>query len=210
MPNPLFLSLDGVDASGKSTQARLLVEWLGKQGHAVTFCRDPGGTVAGDRIRQVLLDRATGHLSPLTETFLFMASRAQLVGEVIRPSLDRGDLVLCDRFVLSTVVYQGHAGNLDPALCWELGRIATGNTLPQCTFVFDMPVSAALQRNKGPNDRIEDKGVEYLERVRQGFLAEAGRDPEHFIVIDAAQTIEAVQKTLQQEVSRVLARHSRP
>jgi dTMP kinase len=209
MPNPLFVSLDGIDASGKSTQARLLVKWLQGQGHQVTLCRDPGGTVAGDRIRQILLDRATGHLSPLTETFLFMASRAQLVEEVIRPALGRGELVLCDRFVLSTVVYQGHAGNLDPALCWELGRIATGNTLPAYTFVFDMPVSAALQRNQGPTDRIEDKGLEYLERVRQGFLTEARRDPEHIIVIDAAQAIDAVQKTLQQEVSRVLARHSR-
>jgi dTMP kinase len=209
MPDSVFLSFDGIDASGKSTQARLLAKWLQGQGHAVTLCRDPGGTAAGDRIRQVLLDRATGHLSLLTETFLFMASRAQLVEEVIRPALDRGDLVLCDRFVLSTVVYQGHAGNLDPSLCWELGRIATGNTLPQYTFIFDMPVSAALQRNKGPNDRIEDKGLEYLERVRQGFLTEARRDAEHFFVIDAAQTIDVVQKTLQQEVSRVLARHSR-
>jgi dTMP kinase len=209
MPSPLFLSFDGIDASGKSTQVRLLAEWLRKQGYAVTLCRDPGGTAAGDRIRQILLDRSTGQLWPLSETFLFMASRAQLVEEVIRPALDRGDLVLCDRFVLSTVVYQGHAGNLDPALCWELGRIATGNMLPQYTFVFDMPVNAALQRNQGPNDRIEDKGVEYLKRVRQGFLTEAQRDPVHFIVIDAAQAIDAVQKTLQQEVSRVLARHSR-
>src|SRR5215471_9404874 len=146
MSSGLFLSLDGIDGAGKTTQASMLADWLRAQGHTLTLCRDPGGTKAGDRIRQILLDRNTGHLSPLTETFLYMASRSQLVEEVIRLALDQGEIVLCDRFVLSTVVYQGHAGRLDPALCWNLGRTATNNTLPAYTFVFDMPVTDALAR----------------------------------------------------------------
>jgi dTMP kinase len=209
MPDSLFLSVDGIDGAGKSTQCRLLAQWLRAEGRSVTECRDPGGTLAGDRIRQILLDRSTGPMHPLTETFLYMASRAQLVEEIIRPAMRQGHLVLCDRFVLSTVVYQGYAGNLDPGQCWELGRMATNNTLPNYTFIFDMPVPAALQRKAGPADRIEDKGLDYLERVRGGFLTEARRDPERFLLINAQQPIQDVQMALRQEVSRVLARHTR-
>ncbi len=209
MPKGLFLSLDGIDGAGKTTQAKRLADWLRAQQCPVTMCRDPGGTLAGDKIRQVLLDRTTGVISPLTETFLYMASRCQLVEEVVRPALARGDVVLCDRFVLSTVVYQGHAGNLDPALCWELGRIATSNTLPDYTFVFDMPVETALERKQGPADRMEDKGNHFLQRVREGFLSEIKRDPKHLIVIDAHRSPDEVHKTLREEVGHVLARHPR-
>lgn len=205
----LFLSFDGVDGAGKSTQSQRLAAWLRGQGYMVTTCRDPGGTHAGDRIRQLLLDRATGALSPLTETFLYMASRCQLVHEVIRPALDRGEIVLCDRFVLSTVVYQGYAGDLSPDLCWELGRIATNQTLPDLTLVFEMPVEAALARKQGPDDRMEDKGKAYLERVRAGFVAEAKRDPEHHRLIAADRSMDEVQIQLQQEVTHALARHLR-
>jgi dTMP kinase len=204
-----FLSLDGVDGAGKSTQMKLLADWLRSQGHAVTTCRDPGGTHAGDRIRQVLLDRATGAISPLTETFLYMASRCQLVDEIIRPALERGDIVISDRFVLSTVVYQGHAGSLDAQMCWELGSIATRQTLPQLTLVFDMPVSAAQARKAGPDDRMEDKGTAFLEAVRAGFVAEAQRDPKHHRLIPADRSIDEVQHHLQTEVSHALARHRR-
>jgi dTMP kinase len=206
----LFLSLDGIDGAGKTTQCRELTHWLRNQGRGVRECRDPGGTPSGDRIRQVLLDRETGYLSPLTETFLYMASRSQLVREVIRPVLHHGDIALCDRFLLSTVVYQGYAGELDPQMIWELGRIATEGVLPDYTFVLDMPSGAALARKQGPADRMEDKGLVYLERVRQGFLAEAAKNPERIVVIPAERTPEEVQQHLREEVSRVLARHPRP
>lgn len=209
LPDGLFLSLDGVDGAGKSTQSALLAEWLRAAGYIVTTCRDPGGTHAGDRIRHLLLDRETGAISPLTETFLYMASRCQLVHEIIRPALERGEIVLCDRFVLSTVVYQGYAGNLRPELCWKLGRMATDSTLPELTLVFDLPVEEALARKKGPDDRMEDKGHAYLEQVRAGFLAEVERDPEHHRLIEANRSVEEVQAQLQAEVSDVLARHLR-
>lgn len=201
-----FLSFDGVDGAGKSTQIQLTTQWLREQNHQVTNCRDPGGTPGGDRIRHLLLDRSTGHLSPLTETFLYMASRCQLVSEVIRPALERGDIVLCDRFVLSTVVYQGYAGELDPAMCWELGRTATSNTLPDLTLIFDMPVDAALARKSGPDDRMEDKGRAYLEKVRAGFLEEARRNPEHHRIIDANRSVEEVQQQIRKEISHALGR----
>ncbi len=204
-----FLSFDGVDGAGKSTQIQLVTQWLREQNRQVTNCRDPGGTPGGDRIRHLLLDRSTGHLSALTETFLYMASRCQLVSEVIRPALERGDIVLCDRFVLSTVVYQGYAGELDPGLCWELGRTATSNTLPDLTLIFDMSVDAALARKSGPDDRMEDKGRAYLEKVRAGFLEEARRDPEHHRIIQADASVEAVQQQIRKEISHALGRHLR-
>jgi dTMP kinase len=210
MAKGLFLSLDGVDGAGKTTQCRALAHWLRNLGWRVTECRDPGGTAAGDRIREVLLNRATGYLSPLTETFLYMASRSQLVAEVIRPALEAGRVALCDRFLLSTVVYQGYAGKLDPAMIWQLGRTATGGVVPDYTFVLDMPVEAALARKQGPADRMEDKGTAFLAAVRQGFLAEAAKDPERFIVIPADAEPEVVQRKLEEEVGRVLARHPRP
>lgn len=188
---------------------KLLADWLRSQGHTVTTCRDPGGTHAGDRIRQVLLDRATGALSPLTETFLYMASRCQLVEEIIRPALERGDVVISDRYILSTVVYQGYAGQLDAAMCWELGRIATRHTLPQLTLVFDIPVASALARKSGPDDRMEDKGTAFLEKVRAGFVTEAQHDPEHHRLIKADCAIDEVQHQLRTEVAHALARHRR-
>jgi len=205
----LFLSLDGIDGAGKTTRCRALAHWLRNLGRPVKECRDPGGTAAGDHIRQILLDRATGYLSPMTETFLYMASRSQLVQEVIRPALHQGDIALCDRFLLSTVVYQGYAGNLDPEMLWGLGRIATDGVLPDYTFVLDMPAEAALARKQGPADRMEDKGLAFLETVRQGFLTEAAKDPQRCIVIAADDPPETVQKRLEEEVGRVLARHSR-
>jgi dTMP kinase len=210
MARGLFLSLDGVDGAGKTTQCGALAHWLRNLGWHVTQCRDPGGTPAGDRIRQVLLDRETGHLSPLSETFLYMASRSQLVAEVIRPALEAGHIALCDRFLLSTVVYQGYAGQLDADQIWQLGRTATGGVLPDYTFILDMPVTAALARKHGPADRMEDKGTAFLETVRQGFLTEAAKDPEHLIVIPADDSPEVVGRKLEAEVSRVLARHPRP
>ncbi len=188
---------------------KLLADWLRAEGYTVTTCRDPGGTHAGDRIRQLLLDRETGPISPLTETFLYMASRCQLMEEVIRPALDRGEIVLCDRFILSTVVYQGHAGNLRPELCWKLGRTATDSTLPDLTFVFDLPVAEAQARKHGPDDRMEDKGIAFLEKVRAGFIAEVEHDPEHLYLIAANRSVEEVQTELQKEVRLALARHLR-
>lgn len=209
MNNPLFLSLDGIDGAGKSTQCRLLVEWLRGQGHAVMQCRDPGGTPTGDRIRELLLDRSS-EMSLLCEAFLYMASRAQLVEQVIRPALLRGEIVVSDRFLLANVVYQGHAGGLEPKQLWELGWLATGGLLPDLTLVLDLDASTAGGRKTGPRDRMESKGDAFVERVRAGFLAEARGAPDHIRIIDANQPAEQVAEAVRSEVSRVLDAHSRP
>jgi dTMP kinase len=199
----LFLSLDGVDGAGKSTQGRWLVEWLREQGHTVVACRDPGGTPAGDRIREMLLDHKS-QMSVLCEAFLYMASRAQLCDEVIRPALGRGEIVVSDRYLLANVAYQGHAGGLYPESLWQLGQIATGGLLPDLTLVLDVPSDVAMQRKGGPGDRLESRGADFHARVRAGFLAEARRSPDRIKVIDATQPLTAVRDAIREEVLRVL------
>ena len=205
MPRPLFISLDGLDGTGKSTQCRLLADWLRKQGQEVVECADPGATPVGDTIRDLLLGRRHDMSLPC-EALLFMASRAQLTAEVIRPALAAGRTVLADRYLLANVVYQGHAGGLDPDRLWEIGRLATGGLLPDLTFVLDLPVDVALSRRTGPADRVESRDLAYHTRVREGFLAEAQRHPDIIQVVDAAQPVQKVHE----RIRHVLAAHSRP
>jgi len=203
-----FISLDGLDGTGKSTQCRLLAEWLRSKGHTVTTCADPGGTAAGDVIRALLLEHR-GELTVPAEAFLFMASRAQLVVEVIRPALAGGDVVVCDRVLLANVVYQGHAGGIDPALLWTMGGLATGGVLPDLTIVLDLPVEAASARRARPADRMEQRDAAFHERVRAGFLLEAQRQPERNRVVDATPGVDLVQQRIREEVEHVLAARSR-
>jgi len=204
MARALFISLDGLDGTGKSTQCRLLADWLRTRGHQVTECADPGGTAIGDVIRDLLLDRRREMALPC-ETLLFMASRAQLTAEIIAPALASGRIVVSDRYLLANVVYQGHAGGLDPALLWQVGRIATGGLEPDLTLILDLPIAMAHGRRLGPADRVESRESSYHERVRKGFLAEAQRRPDRIKVIDANQSIALVQDRVQEEVARVLA-----
>jgi len=202
MHQPLFISLDGLDGTGNSAQCRLLADWLRKQGHEVIECADPGGTAAGDAIREILLGQKHDLALPC-EALLFMASRAQLTAEVIRPALDAGRTVVADRFLLANVVYQGHAGGLDPNQLWEIGRLATGGLLPHLTFVLDLPVATALSRRSGTADRVESRDIAYHTRVREGFLAEARRHPDIIKVVDANQPIPSVHE----QIRRALAPH---
>jgi dTMP kinase len=208
MDRGIFLSLDGIDGCGKSTQCRLLADELTRRGFVVTTCRDPGGTPLGDDLRQILL----GHreeLSLSAEMFLFMASRAQLVHEVIQPALERGDVVVSDRFLLANVVYQGHGGGFDPELLWSIGTISAAAFLPDMTLVLDLPTDLGRARRQGPADRVESRPDDYHERVRQGFLAEARRRPDVIKVIDARGSVEEVQAQIRQEVEHVLAARPR-
>src|SRR5262249_38695576 len=183
---------------------RLLAERLRGRGYDVTECADPGGTAVGDVIRGLLLDRR-GHLTLPCEALLFMASRAQLVAEVIRPALDAGRVVVCDRFLLANVVYQGHAGGLPPDQLYAVGRLATGGLEPDLTLVLDLPVEAARARRRGPADRVESRGPEYHAKVREGFLAEARRRPDRVRIIDAAPPPGGVHERLCHAVSRGMA-----
>lgn len=170
----MFFSFDGIDGTGKSTQVRLLAEGLRARGLTVVVCRDPGSTPLGERVRKLVLtsDESTP-ICRRSEMMLYMAARAQLVEEVIRPALAAGAVVIADRYLLSNVVYQGHAGGLDPREIWEVGRIATQGLLPDCVFLLDMNPAGAGQRMDRPLDRMESQGDAYRERLRAGFLQEA-------------------------------------
>jgi dTMP kinase len=207
MPRPAFVSLDGLDGTGKSTQCRLLVEWLAAQKVPVTACTDPGGTELGKELRKLLLFGREHHIATKTEAMLFMASRAQLVEEVIRPALERGDVVVSDRFLLANVVYQGHAGGLNPADLWTVGHFVTGGVEPDLTLVLDLPPDVAVARRNREADRMEDRGEEYFARVRTGFLFEAGRRPEKFSRINAAPDVDTVQTEVRRHVARLLNDH---
>jgi len=194
----MFFSFDGVDGAGKSTQIRLFCDWLRAQGKDVVTCRDPGGTPLGEKLRTLLLDHHDVPIHRRAEMLLYMASRSALVEEVIRPALDAGKVVVSDRYLLANVVYQSHAfqdptGGLDPDDVWRVGAIATGGVVPNLVFLLDMPAEKAAARIQRSPDRMESRGLEYLERVRQGFLTEAGRFPHQIAVINADQPIDAIQ-----------------
>jgi dTMP kinase len=189
----MFIVFDGVDGSGKSTQLRLAAEYLRGIGRMVCCCSDPGSTALGKRLREILLGRHETPVSLRSEMLLFMAARAQLVEDVVRPALARGEFVLCDRYTIATLVYQGHAGGLPLDDIRTVNQVATGKLWPDLTLLFDLPVDLALARI-GPRelDRLESRGRQYLENVRHGFLAEARHWPRGVEVIDASGTTEEV------------------
>ena len=209
-PFPGFLVvLEGPDGSGKSTQANLLADWLRHLGRAVVSCRDPGGTGLGDLLRNVLLNRHDLVCGVRAEMLLYMASRAQMVEEVIQPALAAGQTVVCDRFLLSNVVYQGYAAGLPPQEIWDVGRIATAGISPDLTLVLDLPGEVGARRIQArARDRIESRGQEYQDRVRQGYLdaARGGRDRERITVLDASAHPSSVAEWIKREVLHALER----
>jgi len=200
----MFLSIDGGDGTGKSTQGRLLAEWLREAGHQVREYRDPGTTGLGEAVREILLQRRDLEIHRRAEMLLYMAARSQLVEERIRPALERGEVVLCDRYLLANVVYQGHAGGLDVDELWRVGHVATGGLSPDLTIVLDLPAEEAAGRLGGTLDRMESQGLEFHRRVREGFLVEANRQPEACVVIDASQDIDRVQQQIRDAVTPLL------
>jgi dTMP kinase len=188
----MFFSFDGIDGVGKSTQMARFVEWLRGLGRDVVTCRDPGGTELGERLRAILLDKSDTPIGRRAEMLLYMASRAQLVDQVIKPALMAGQTVVSDRFLLANVVYQGHAGGLPVDDLWRVGHVAVDGVEPRQVFLLDMSVADAVRRMNREPDRMESQGHGYLEKVRQGFLVEAARRPE-IVVIDAAREIAVVQ-----------------
>lgn len=201
MPVARFISLDGIDGAGKSAQMGALVDWLRGRGHAVTTCRDPGSTATGDAIRAILLDRHDLHLDPRAEMLLYMAARAQLVAEVIRPALARGEWVVSDRYLLANIVYQGYAGGLDPETIRNIGGVATGGVMPDLVLVLDVDLETASRRLARPLDKLENRGSDYRERLRAGFRAEADRDPARIEIIDASVTVDEVAARIRRAIS---------
>lgn len=193
----MFFSIDGGDGTGKSTQIRLFCDWLRSRGLEVVACRDPGSTRLGEAVREIVLHGHDLLIGRTSEMLLYMAARAQLAEEVIGPALAAGKTVVCDRYLLANVVYQGHAGGLDVSTLWQVGLIATGGLMPDLTIVLDLPAEKAASRLARALDRMEQQGDAFHQRVRQGFLDEAARQPERIVVVSADGPIEQVQEAMQ-------------
>jgi dTMP kinase len=204
-----FISLDGLDGTGKSTQSRLLVEWLHECGVAAIRCCDPGSTAVGDKLRAILLEQRAD-ISLRAEAMLFMASRAELIEKIVRPSLENGIVVVCDRFLLANVVYQGHAAGLDPEDLWRIGHFVTCGLEPDITYVLDVPLELAEARRNPIADRMEARDRAYHERVREGFLYEARLQPEKIEVVDASGPIDVLQNWLRARVLGLLRQRGFP
>ena len=191
----MFITFEGPDGSGKTTQLNMLLPILEKAGLDVVRTREPGGTDIGDQIRSVIMDMKNKSMHPRTEILLFNASRAQLVEELIRPSLAAGKIILCDRYADSTMAYQGYGHGLDRQALNNLLEFATGGLKPDLTLLFDISAEAGLRRRLTNHDewnRMDDYALQFHERVRSGYREMAAKEPERWVVIDADRSPEAV------------------
>ncbi len=194
----LFISFEGIDGAGKTTQARLLAEWLTGRGHVVTALREPGGTCVAERIREILL-YSKDEIDPRAELLLFLASRAQNTAERIRPALAQGHIVICDRYADSSVAYQGHGRGLGADEVRALSMFASGGLAPDLTLLLDLSPEAGLARQKN-SDRMEDEPLEFHRRVRHGYLSTAKDDPARVVILDGAQDVEVLRVQIERVV----------
>ena len=199
----IFITLEGPEGAGKSTQGRRLVSWLRRRGKRVLFTREPGGTALGQRLRQVVLDRRSGTIHPLAELFLYEASRVAIVQNVIHPALKSGSIVVVDRFQDSTWVYQGWAGGIDLQLVERMGQATTGGLKPDLTLLLDLPVEKGLARVRRPN-RMEAKPLSFHQKVREGYLRLSRLERKRFRRIRADRSPEEVFREIQEVVGRVI------
>lgn len=203
MDNVMFITFEGPEGSGKSTQIRLLAEFLRARGLSVEVVREPGGTPIGDQVRHVLHDTANTAMSPEAEVLLYSASRAQLVSQRIRPSLAAGRVVLCDRYADSTMAYQGYGRGLDLGMLAALTEIATGGLKPDLTLLLDLDVSAGLSRRRVRGEemnRLDLEAVAFHERVREGYRLLANADPERWVRIQADRSVDVVAADIREAV----------
>lgn len=202
-----FLTLEGPEGAGKTTHTRLLARTLQEEGYRVVTSREPGGTRLGETIRSLLLARDTGAISPMAETLLYLAARAQHVAQVIRPALEAGAVVICDRFSHSTLAYQGYGRGLPLQVLLDLNRAATAGLEPDRTFVLDVEVAEGLRRVGAGRDRLEAEDISFHQRVRQGFLELAVRDEERVTVIPSGGDIGATARLLASRVKEDIRAH---
>ena len=204
----LFISFEGIDGVGKSTQANILEQFLIENGQQVTRTFEPGGTELGQEIRNLLLHRK-GAVAPRAEALLYAADRAHHVATVVRPALEAGQIVLTDRYFDSSVAYQGAGRSLSEAEIREISMWATGSLLPDLTVLLDLEASAAAARRETTGeapDRLEQEKIEFFEAVREGFLRLAKAEPNRFLVIDASSSAEQMQSQIRSRVSELLKR----
>ncbi|MEM1069849.1 MAG: dTMP kinase [Planctomycetota bacterium] len=198
-----FITLDGIDGVGKSTQIQRLGDHLKSLGHDVLSVRDPGSTPIGMKLRELLLESDLD-MHRRTEAMLFMASRCEMIETTIRPALESGKTIVSDRFLLANVVYQSVGGEASAELLWNIGRLANNGMEPTLTLLLDMPADEAMRRFEGPADRMEKRGVEYLESVRQAFLQQLKHSGSRTAVINAAQNEDAVARDILSAVEPIL------
>lgn len=203
-----FVTFEGIEGSGKTTQIKLLLPWLSEIGKSVLPTREPGGTVIGDEIREILLNPSHTEMTPEAEILLFSAARAQIVHEVIRPHLEQGWIVLCDRFFDSTFAYQGYGLGLSLDALRKITMFATGGLKPDLTIYLDMDVEKGLRRKAqtpGEWNRMEAKELAFHQRVRKGYLTLARAEPQRWLVIDADQPVDVIQAQIRERLSLFLA-----
>ena len=214
----LFVTFEGPEGSGKSTQIVALHEWLREKGYEVVRTREPGGTAIGDQIRRLLLDPDHQDILPMSEALLYSASRAQLVGQVIQPHLERGGIVLCDRYVDSTFAYQGYGRGMDMAALATIVDLATGGLVPDLTVYLDLPIEVGLKRRGlrrhggelqlplfGKWDRLDVQALDFHRRVREGYLEMARADPKRWLVVDATRPVGVIEAEIRAGVEARLS-----
>lgn len=202
MEKGLFITFEGCDGCGKTTQINLLKDFFEKNKREVILTREPGAKGLGEKLREILLNY-NGKVSDRCEEFLFLADRAQNIDEVIKPALSAGKIVLCDRHTDSTIAYQGYGRGLDIQRLKDLNNIATGGLKPDLTFIFDIDIQTSMARVGKNKDRMESAGMEFHKRVRQGYLELAKEDPDRIKVISALKTVEEIH----QEILNLLANY---
>ncbi len=201
MDRGLFITFEGADGCGKTTQIKLLDEYLRAKGYQTLLTREPGSKGLGEKLREILLNY-DGEVSPVAESFLFLADRAQHVDCIIKPALKKGIIVLCDRHTDSTLAYQGYGRGLDLEEIRKLNKIATSGLTPDLTIVLDVDIETSQARVGAEKDRMESAGIEFFQRVRNGFLEIAKQEPERVKVINSADSIENIHKKVVELVAR--------
>jgi dTMP kinase len=209
----MFITFEGPEGSGKTTQIDLLYRALCAKGYQVLKTREPGGTAIGDEIRAVLHDVRNTAMLPPTEVLLYSASRAQIVGQLIRPALAQGKIVLCDRYADSTIAYQGYGHGLDLVMLRTITKFATQGLRPDLTFYLDLPVEDGLQRKQqafaaGESElnRMDRKEMDFHQRVREGYLELAADEPDRWIILDASQAIDDVYAQIRENIEALFKR----
>ena len=203
MKKGLFITFEGIDGCGKTTQIELLKEELEKKGYTVLLTREPGAKGLGEKLREILLNY-DGEVSSNCESFLFLADRAQHIDTIIKPAIDKGVIVLCDRHTDSTVAYQGYGRQLDLEQIYQLNKIATNGIIPDITFILDIDIDTSLQRIGKGRDRMENSGREFFERVRNGYIEISKQEPERVKLLNGNSPIKEIQNKISDYVQGLL------
>lgn len=202
---PLLISFEGIDGSGKSTQCKMLYHELLDRGYGVHLYREPGGTSISEKIRDILLDRENVEMSPTTEMLLYFSSRNQLITEKVLPALNRGEIVLLDRFVDSTIAYQGYGRDLSLENIKKVAEVAIGDLTPDLTILVDTPLDTAENRMDNRDlDRLEAENAEFKQRTRNGYLQLVKDEPSRFLLLDGRESIDVLKQTVIERVDQIL------